>query len=313
MQRGTLAVAALALAAIAIAAPAQAKSDKAQGPKGGGEEYVNNLSVPTVFIGGSFRTLETPGYDLPGDCGLSPQAPGDDGIAADADGGSATTLWEQQTLAQWMASCTVASDATVTFDWGDNLVGTTALKAGKQIRVEAGLLDFTDGTVSGAVMTGYEMQSLNAPLPSQKKGTDRFLGFGTDGTAYAIDTTDGTDNATAMRVWAPGVTLTIALVDDSHENVATLLDHVTMSAELNSMGAIVYGYNWGQYEDLPAVGTYRLTVTLPTTVTADEILDQVADDELTTESEPGVNDMEISEDGHSVSIYLAVTPGGKKS
>ncbi len=258
MRKLAVPIVASALLATVIATPALAKGGPPDGVEAG-----NNLSVPTVFVTGDATGLipgTAPTLRVP--CLSAPQAPGADGVAA-VDG-----YWLQKTEATWSASCSVVADAGVTLDWGDNLTGTTALKAGKVIRVETVL--YADG-VTG---TAYPITNLSP------EGTlDRLAVYGTDGTAVT---------GTAAVVWDHDADFTIT-------NVATGVSlTVPATAEINSMGAIVYGYNWGQKGDFAPAGEYTITFTVSEDTTIGAVVDWNADT------------MSLAD--HAVTLDLTLTP-----
>ena len=147
--------------------------------------------------------------------------------------------WLQGTEATWSASCTEAASASVTAAWGDNLL--SAAKAGKQNRVEVALLDTAD---LGKV--GYPITNLTPNLE------DRYATYGTDGTSML---SDGVNMVT--HVWGPGATLSITGPSES------VVYNGPITAEINSSGAVVFGYNW------PAspAGDYTLVFTIGSGVT----------------------------------------------
>ncbi len=154
--------------------------------------------------------------------------------------------WLQGTTATWSAYCADVPAATVnvTAQWGSNLKDSTALHAGSPIRVEVSLLDMA---ATGSPWQGYNVTNLTPNLD------DRYATYGTDGTTFL---SDGVNLANQTRVWTTGTTLTITAAGS-----ATPLVETPMAAEINSGGAIVYGFNWGGGStgtSTPA-GTYTLT------------------------------------------------------
>jgi hypothetical protein len=283
MKRVGLSVVALALAGTLLAAPADANGGRPGGV--GGETAGNNLSVPAIFVGG---TVGGPTLRVP--CGNSPQAPGADGVAAIGDSTSPYVgYWLQKSEATWSATCSVAGSASVVLDWGDNLTGTTALASGKTIRVEASLID-----PAATGRTGYVIENLSTGL------LDRLSVYGTNGTTFTSAAGDGANGPTATRVWDPDVRLDINLVDADGTFVASKYSGA-MSAEINSMGAIVYGFNWGMKGAPPEAGHYVIVVTVSGHTTITGVQDWDA------------NRMRISEDRHSTSLAVTLTPRGGKS
>lgn len=228
----------------ALAAGLIGSSVVAKGPGGGpgggppvtGEEAANNLSVPAIFVPSTtgapplgfacgdavLPTGTTTYFAAPYD---NPEVVGD-GVPGD---------YYVQGEDKWQASCaTNAGGLLVNSDWGDNLVS-APLKAGTPIRVEVGLLA-NDPTTLG--MTGFMVYKLTDEL-------DRLATYGTLGNA---STPYG-----EVRVWTSGVTLKI-----EREDGFVVYDG-PFTAEVNSTGRIVYGYNWKK----PLAGDYTITVTTP--------------------------------------------------
>lgn len=198
------------------------------------EEGSNNLSVPAIYVGsiGVGSPLCTVGDDSLDPAGqkgvLLP-----DGITVDH------AEYYVQGVATWQADCDlVTGPVTATADWGDNLTG-APLKQGTPIRTEIGFL--ADVSLVDA-MPGYEVVKLDPDL------LDRESHYGTLG----VEVPDYPE----VRVWSPA-TLTIQLIDPATGlPIGTPFYAGTFTAELNSTGRVVYGYNWLD----PAGGTYLLTV-----------------------------------------------------
>jgi hypothetical protein len=162
--------------------------------------------------------------------------------------------WLQKTEATWSATCTTAGTANVIADWGDNLTSRPTQPAGQPIRVEMSLLDLT---TTG--MTGYAITNLTPDL------ADRLATYGTRGAPDDLYLT-GEPGAPSVRVFDAGATLTIEKIVD--EVPTLVVFDGPMTAEINSTGAVVYGFNWGTKgkANAPAPGTYRLTFTTNSTV-----------------------------------------------
>lgn len=205
------------------------------GPPAGTEEEeaaANNLSVPALFVpavglgvtcGETYTpvTGEASLFDYATMTGILPGISGYYYVQGEDD---------------WQASCTTAlvDTVSVTADWGDNLTG-APLKAGTPVRVEMGLL--ADATAYN--FTGFSVVKLTDEL-------DRYATYGTLGEAVAP--------YGEVRAWDAGARLTIAKTDGTltvYNDVAT--------AEINSTGRVVYGYNW----QLPVAGEYLITFTAP--------------------------------------------------
>jgi hypothetical protein len=181
----------------------------------------------------------------------------------------------------WTAECTTATvedDVQVTATWGANLLGEAeALKAGRPIRVEMVL------TESGGPPDnpGYVVVNLTPTLE------DRLSTYGTDGTEQLTDYT----------VYDNGAKLKIEQCENvSCQNIiATILPETTATAELNSLGNIVYGYNWGTKgrTNAPAAGIYKLTFTANNT---------------TIMSAPGAQNCQAGD--NCTYVIITVSPGG---
>ncbi|HRK94874.1 MAG TPA: hypothetical protein PK694_01015 [Rhodospirillales bacterium] len=188
----------------------------------------NNLSFPTKFIP-SPTAAGAPTLRLA--CG-----------AAVAPTGSQCMpdYWCQKTDATWQADCTSAADATVHADWGDNLIS-GRLRAGKPIRVEMNLID-----QSPILGDGYMVEKLTDEI-------DRLATYGTNGTVM---------NDANFRVFDSGARVKIECTAGGCLSNFSGIDTV-MPAEVNSMGNIVYGYNWGTKgpATAPKAGTYKITFT----------------------------------------------------
>jgi hypothetical protein len=244
------------LAAALVASPAlaqgQGRGPGGGGPPGGGggggeETAGNNLSVPAIFVpdatGGPALRVPCGTYAVPGADGVPPSTvyPG---------------YWLQQTEATWGADCATAPTGSVIADWGDNLTTRPDLAGGKPVRVEVSLLDPAAISMQGFVITNL--------TPDVE---DRLATYGTRGETLDGFTT-GTAGAPVTRVFDTGATLTIEQFVNG--GWTTIYGPTVMTAEINSTGAVVYGFNWGSKgkRNTPATGTYRLTfTTVNTTIT----------------------------------------------
>lgn len=260
LTRVAFSLLAAGLAATMVASPAfAAKGGTPGAPEKPGETSGNNLSVPAIFVP---DTIGAPALRLP--CAEEPVAPGwDDSPTSVVYPG----YWLQKTSATWSASCETATTASVVADWGDNLTNEeVGIKAGKTIRVEMGLLGPT-----AAPDDGFAVDKLDPDL------LDRLSNYGTKGDPLAA--------GTATRIWDAGAHLTITHADGTpvYDGPAT--------AEINSMGAVVYGYNWGQKGAPPAAGDYVIifTVSNGTTIT-------------------GVDDGDYPHTEHTATLYLELLP-----
>ena len=207
------------------------------GGKPGGETAAQNLSVPTIMVGGSAGGLI---------CGASVDLPS----ALKPPTGDPVTGYELpgyfyvQKVHTWQAQCVNAAANTISAyaAWGDNLGGDAKLRAGSPIRVELLLWD----AASTEQFQGYEVVKLD---PS---ALDREAPYG----VLAASDGAGGYSATPM-LFTPVVhdsqaSLTITGTDFSvSENPIT--------PEINATGKVVYGYNLR----VPAAGDYVITFKMP--------------------------------------------------
>jgi hypothetical protein len=178
--------------------------------------------------------------------------------------------WCQKTAATWQAACTAAAaTALVTADWGDNLTGGGVLKAGKPIRVEMSL------TENNNTRAGFNVIKLTPDLE------DRLATYGTDGIS-AFLSTKVFDSGTRLRI-------------EKLNGTATTIYDGPIAAEINSIGAVVYGFNWGTQGGVtaPVAGTYRITFFTKATTITDSI--------------DGVKCV----DGKCTSVEVTLTAGGR--
>jgi hypothetical protein len=217
------------------------------GPPVGGETLGNNLSVPAIFVP---STAGAPTLRIP--------CPTDAVTPTGPTSSVYVGYYLQKTEAIWSADCDTAATASVIADWGDNLtVSGATLAAGRPIRVEVGLLD-----TAALGLKGYGITNLTPDLE------DRLATYGTLGEPDAYLT--AASGTLATRVWDAGAHLKI-------ENVGTgaVIFDGPMTAEINSGGAVVFGYNWGikGKKSAPAPGTYTLTFTTSSATTITGVAD----------------------------------------
>lgn len=260
------------VAAALLAAGASAAVDAKGPPDDGGEEgYGNNLSIPTLFVPDNSAA---PALRIPGTSeATSPVATDEQPVWHDEitfydQDGNATVVpagwyYEQQTDAAWQATWDVATSAAVMADWGDNLTDAPKLKARQPIRVEMTLYQMAQddqGALVRTTGTGFRVYKLTDEL-------DRLATYGTDGAAVTN---------MPVRVFEAGATLSIQNVDTGAWVLGGPDGGAPMSAEINSVGGIVYGFNWGIQgrKSTPAAGTYQLTFeTVGTSIVAIEDAD----------------------------------------
>ena len=231
--------------------------------EGGG----NNLSVPAIFVPsvGLAGPVCTDGVD-------AKAVTGELGILV--DGVLEHPGYYVQGDDIWQAECDVAADDTVsaTAEWGDNLTN-APLKQRTPVRVEIGLIGS-----SATPMGGYLVEKLDPELD------DRYSHYGTQASEP--------QPLSEVRVWNAGTTLKIYRDSDDLK-----VYDGPFTAEINSTGRVVYGYNWQK----PLAGTYTLTVSTPTVLLvgkdAGELVDSDADGDFDTVT---------------LSVEVAVKAGGGK-
>jgi len=201
-------------------------------------ELGNNLSFATIFIPG---TAGAPTLRLPLVSVLTAPSPPE---CTQFPG-----YYCQKTEATWQAEWKTATTASVAAAWGANLLGDAPLKAGKPIRVEMGL------TESGGVLpgVGYVVVKLTPELD------DRLATYGTSGSTQS----------TSFVVWDASAELLVQKCADPDciNTTGIPITSGSVSAEINSLGKVVYGFNWGTGGKAGAAepGTYRLTFTTTNT------------------------------------------------
>jgi hypothetical protein len=222
-----------------IAMPVLAAPPPGKGKPPVEDEFGNNLSVPAEFIGVNGPILRLDCSTLP----TAPYGPQYSGFPIDPS----QLWWVQKTEATWQAACVAidpldsAPPIEVTADWGDNLTGEGSLKAGKPLRVEMTLTDNNSGAKQG-----YIVEKLTPDL------LDRLATYGTKGDSLEAP----------FNVYADGAVLTIeTCADTACEDRQPNPTVIPMTAEINAIGKVVYGYNWGVSgrADAPAAGIYKLT------------------------------------------------------
>jgi hypothetical protein len=215
--------------------------------------------MPTKFVPGG-STTDQPALRLPCNGLLQEPTPPstelDPPPITDKDGNTVdlplANYFLQKTDSVWSGECVNAGSGTyvtVTTKWGDNLVGDGQLKARKPIRVEMSLTE-NNGTV---YHQGYKVWKLT-------NEEDRFATYGTRG-----DPDDRLSDLPYM-VFDSGAEFSIEKCTTLSAAGCTawtsLIGKGFMSAEINSTGKVVYGYNWGVstkgVKETPDAGTYRL-------------------------------------------------------
>jgi hypothetical protein len=233
MARGGRSILAIACSLTLVAF--MATTATAKGPGGGHEPgATNNLSVPTIMIGGGFTGVTCPGPLV------APTGTPLTGYEIDP-----AAYWFVQGVHTWQAECTTATSASATAEWGDNLAGDAKLKVGQPIRVELGLFDDT----------GLQMQGFNVVKLEPSK-LDRESAYGTAATADGQGGWSATAQILPARVFDSAVTFSVKNVTTG---VYAVPEGTNPTAEINATGKVVYGYNLR----VTAIGEYEITFVLP--------------------------------------------------
>ncbi|HYO20747.1 MAG TPA: hypothetical protein VES02_18990 [Dermatophilaceae bacterium] len=255
-------VGAATVAALVVPGAAFAKGPGGGGGGGGEETTANSLSVPAVFVGANPFSLTCDGTWKSPD-GQTPKS-----------GYTLAGYYYVQGVNTWQAQCDDGLEvATATAAFGDNLTGTAKKAVGSPIRVEIGLFESP-----ATPMTGWDVVKLE---PSQ---LDRVSPYGTLATETSLGVFASNPVTTLpTRVWAPG-TLKVYLQSTPGSPVV----NTSATAEINSTGKVVFGYNL----KVTAPGTYVIEYTFPAVT-------------ITT-----VPKGTITNEGHTVSLPIVVTSGG---
>ena len=227
------------------------------GGGGPGEEVApNNLSVPAILVNGNPFGVAT-GADI--DVLVAPEQ---DGIAPLSGYPIApSAFYYVQGVHYWQASCIELDPAgdefvspEVTAHWGDNLTGEAALKTNSPIRVEVGLVAVEPEIYEAVYETNWIGWMVEKLEPDK---LDREAAYGT--LASGSQQTEFTSNPVSpyleVRVYDDFAWLRIYNTDNPQEPIVD----EPASAEINSTGRIVYGYNLR----VETVGTYVIEFTAP--------------------------------------------------
>jgi hypothetical protein len=218
---------------------------------GGGHETTstNNLSVPTIMVGGGGFTGVTCGVEQPS--ALVPPT----GVPLSGYPIDPAAYFYVQGVHTWQAQCySTTAVPSVTGAWGDNLSGDAKLSVGKPIRVELGLFD------PSVSMDGYAVVKLDP------NALDRESAYGT------LATPDGLGGFSATPTTFSPVRVFDAKVTFSIKNVATgayvVAPGTNPTAEINATGSVVYGYNLR----VATAGEYEISFSTPSvTVTGVDV------------------------------------------
>jgi hypothetical protein len=217
-------------------------------------ESAQNLSVPTIMVGGSAGGLT---------CGIDADSPS----VLRRPTGTPLTGYEVagyywvQKVHTWQAQCFAADTALVHGAWGDNLEGDAKLKVGSPIRVELVLDNLTDYSATTGPLLGYTVMKLE---PSK---LDRYSAYGhlAGGDAeFGFTDLPATFTFDQWLVHDAGITFSV-------QNLTTLAYAVPLgtspTAEINATGKVVYGYNLRVTEQ----GPYRITFKTSSAVKFDSV------------------------------------------
>jgi hypothetical protein len=222
-------------------------------------EATNNLSVPTIMVGGGGFTGVACGVETPSVL-AAPSGVPETGYEVEPD-----AYYYVQGVHKWQAQCySTTGTPGVVAAWGDNLTGDAKLKAGSPIRVELGLFNST-----GPAVDGYTVVKLE---PSKLDRESRY------GTLAAGDLASGFQgnptSFTTVRVFDAGVTFSIKNVDTGAYVVPL---GTNASAEINATGAVVYGYNLR----VTTAGRYEITFITPSVTIGDTDAGTYTDNSVT--------------------------------
>lgn len=214
----------------------------------------NNLSLPTKFVPGN--APDTPAVRVPCNGWIKYPTPPltylDPPPITDRDGYTtdlpADWYFLQKTASTWTAPCVNTNPAVpmqVTTKWGDNLVGDGKIRARKPVRVEMVLTEY-----GGVGNYGFKVWKLT-------NEDDRYATYGTGGfrdllvdLPYRVHDSGAQFAIDKCRIGSVG----------SCSGWQVVVAKGPMSAEINSTGGVVYGYNWGIMgtSNSPGPGVYRL-------------------------------------------------------
>lgn len=310
-----------AVAAVTLALTSQVQALAAKGgnpnPGGGGHTDVggNNLSFPVIWGDSEGAGLTLPGSELQASLTVPytetaiESCPEDMYAFAQKVPGN---VWQAESV---VATAPVHIDE---IDWGDSLESID-MKVGRPVRVELSLYKILE---MGTSMTGYDMVML--ANPSSKDEVQGVCAADTDPTDLVV-TGDGSTIASyaspEATVYSPQGRLVIQQVEPDGEYTwngsswdgAGAVVALSFSGELNVGGKVIYGLSEGGWKPT-AIGTYRVTFSLPTTsevqFDGDTII-RIAGEEITAaeEGETG-GDAVVDVANNLTYIDIAVVAGG---
>lgn len=208
--------------------------------KPGTEVAAQNLSVPTIMVGGL-------GMLSCGESAMSPsQLVRPTGIPRNSYEVPGE-YWVQK-LHLWQAQCFNAESALVFGNWGDNMEGSASLKVGSPIRVELVLTNMTD---YAGTMRGYDVIKLE---PSK---LDRLSAYGHLAPSNGAGGWGDIPQVFGPAQWLvhdAGITFSVQNMDTGAYAVEP---GTNPTAEINATGKVVYGYNLR----VERAGNYRIQFT----------------------------------------------------
>jgi len=215
------------------------------------ETAAQNLSVPTIMIGGAVGGLLCGTPDLPS--ALVPAAAPPDPLTGYETPGY---FWVQK-VHTWQAQCFNDVEASVFGAWGDNLEGDAKLKVGSPIRVEIVLQNLTEypllPTLQGYTVIKLEPSKLDRESAyGHSAGSPDVEPFPTD---FPVDFASA-----SWLVHDAGITFSVLNLDTGTYAVQP---GTSPTAEINATGKVVYGYNLR----VGVAGPYRIQFTSSQLVT----------------------------------------------
>jgi hypothetical protein len=242
------------------------------GGKPGGEDAAQNLSVPTIMVGGQVGSLVCGTPEVPSGLKVPTGTPR---TGYELDG----YYWVQK-VHTWQAQCFNADEALAFGAWGDNLAGDAKLKVGSPIRVEIVLQNLTDYSAL-PTLKGYGLLKLEPSKLDRESAYGHDAGSPTGGyTDSPIDFGSG-----SWLVHDAGIKFSVL---NTATGVYAVPPGTSPTAEINAMGKVVYGYNLR----VTAAGPYRIQFTSSANVHFDGV------------------DAGEQIDEHNVAIDINVTAGG---
>jgi hypothetical protein len=219
------------------------------GNPGGEETAAQNLSVPTIMVGGAVGGLLCGTPDAPSTL-VPPTGTPQTGYEVPG------YFWVQK-VHTWQAQCFNDVEAVAFGAWGDNLAGDAKLKVGSPIRVEIVLQNLTEYSLLPPLQ-GYTVSKLEPSKLDRESAYGHSAGspdippFPTD---FPVDFASA-----AWLVHDAGITFSVLNLDTGTYAVPP---GTSPTAEINATGKVVYGYNLR----VGVAGPYRIQFTSSPLVT----------------------------------------------